>query len=108
MFNVHGNRMEYASEKPPKLSELLYLAYCIARGLETTYRSIFFLFRNFVVVVLLSYATEEKRTQSHTHRKKERKRVEAIASNDFGYKVTRKQRSNEAFTDFHAANKAEP
>lgn len=39
---VHGNRMECTSEKPPKLSELLYLAYCIARGLEATYRFDYF------------------------------------------------------------------
>lgn len=92
---VHGNRMECTSEKPPKLSELLYLAYCIARGLEATYRFDYFAAADAFFSPFGCCATL-KRMCAKMH--------QMISAT----KLLENDGSNEAFSDFHTANKAEP
>lgn len=91
---VHGNRMECTSEKPPKLSELLYLAYCIARGLEATYRFDYFAAADAFFFPFICCATLKRMCA---------KMYQMISATKL-----LENNGNEAFSDFHTANKAEP
>lgn len=85
---VYGNRMECASEKPPKLSELLYLAYCTGEKLrKKPLRS-----RKIPIIFLVCACVCVCFFFWHYN-------MMVNALNDSSYKVTWKEDLNELFTD---------